>query len=893
MRAAGSTSESSLVMPEQLRNDEVVMSLVDLALERPAQDRESYVRSACGGDQLLFDEVWNYVRWEERMDGFLLEPLIPATADDHPLEPGELLLNRFRILREVGHGGMGVVYEAMDEKLGRRTAIKCARAGFHKRLSPEVRNASEIAHPNICKTWEIHTASGAGGDFDFLTMEFIEGRTLAERLREGPVKSSEAGVIASQLCAGLAEAHRRNVIHGDLKSSNVLLSPMPDGIRAVITDFGLASQAESHSTAHSSERGGTLDYMAPELLKGAPPSSASDIYALGVILHELATGQKPWQSAASWEERLTRRPVPLAHRWNRIVLSCLEPDPARRCGHVAEAAAALDTCRSARRWKIAAAVILAASLSAFAAWRAASTPQQTIRLATLPFAIDDANRSLEEGLLQDTVDRLSHLKSGRSRLAIVPVADAVQYQVDAPAKAARVLGATHVLSGSFHLENGHLRIESWVTDARSLLPIKQWSADYSPAELPHLPEAFAAEVVGIMGLPPLAAAVRVNDAAYPDFTAGVGLSRQSTGIDAAIPFLERAVAADPDSPLTHARLAEAQALKFRQANDAAWLEKSRSSFEAAKKRNPDLPLVLLVGAMLNEYIGNWDAAESDLRRALQIEPENGDVWRRLALVYQDSNRFPNAVAAYQKSIEVEPGYFKNHQGLCALYGKQAEYEKAIDECRKMVELTPDLWESHFALGVPYFNWGHYAEGEAEFRRALALNPADSRVIQSLAVALFYQSRFNEAIPLFRRAIEIGPATDSLYFDLGTSFDLLGQHSDARMAYRQGVALVLSKLARNPRDVSTKALLAVFWARLDERTLAESEASQAYQLAPGSVEVEEHLIRTYESLGERERALGLIRSLPPGELSRLNRSPDLVELRRDTRFHDILQSHQIK
>src|SRR5439155_9255235 len=120
--------------------------------------------------------------------------------------------------------GMGIVYEAVDLKLDRRIALKCAKTGFGKRLPPEVRNATQIAHPNVCKIFEIHTTVSRQGEIDFLTMEFLDGPTLAERRRGGPLPTEEARAIALQLCAGLAEAHRNGVIHGDLKSNNVILA---------------------------------------------------------------------------------------------------------------------------------------------------------------------------------------------------------------------------------------------------------------------------------------------------------------------------------------------------------------------------------------------------------------------------------------------------------------------------------------------------------------------------------------------------------------------------------------------------------------------------------------------------------------------------------------------
>jgi hypothetical protein len=131
------------------QDDELVMGLVEMALGKPSSNREAYLRENAADDSELFDRVWYYIEWEERMQGFLLDPLYPQTSEP-TFFPGELLDKRFRIVREVARGGMGIVYEAMDEKLERRIALKCAKAGFHKRLPPEVRNASEISHPNVC-----------------------------------------------------------------------------------------------------------------------------------------------------------------------------------------------------------------------------------------------------------------------------------------------------------------------------------------------------------------------------------------------------------------------------------------------------------------------------------------------------------------------------------------------------------------------------------------------------------------------------------------------------------------------------------------------------------------------------------------------------------------------
>ncbi|HEY3840167.1 MAG TPA: serine/threonine-protein kinase, partial [Bryobacteraceae bacterium] len=233
-------------MPQAL-DDDLVMSLVELALRHPPETREAWLRSAADGNPELFNQAWDYVQWSHRMQNFLLEPLCsglqdrPAPAKDHRFSCGDLLSGRFRIVREIAEGGMGVVYEAYDERLARRIALKCARSGFLQRLPPEVRHASEISHPNVCRIFEIHTASTSHGEIDFFTMEFLEGDTLRARLKSGPLSEAEAGAIGRQICAGVAEAHRNRVVHGDLKSNNVILSRDAAGdVRAVVTDFGLA-----------------------------------------------------------------------------------------------------------------------------------------------------------------------------------------------------------------------------------------------------------------------------------------------------------------------------------------------------------------------------------------------------------------------------------------------------------------------------------------------------------------------------------------------------------------------------------------------------------------------------------------------------------------------------
>ena len=470
------------------QDDERLMSLVTLALAQPENQRESYLASACSGNAGLFSQAWNYVQWEARMQGFLLDPLIPPAEDETPFEPGQLLDGRFRIVREVARGGMGIVYEAFDEKLVRCIALKCAKSGFRKRLPPEVRHASEISHPNVCKIFEIHTASTEDGEVDFLTMEFLDGETLATRLSRGPLPEAEARAIGGQICAGLAEAHRNWVVHGDLKGNNVILThDAGGGVRAVITDFGLASvpvgPAEDigFGALGPSQAAGTPDYMAPELWKGEKPSAASDVYALGVILYELTTGQRPSPPA----DRLKQKPPAVRHGRDPIVRRCLDPNPTGRFRDAVEVAAALDTRRSRQRWTRAAAAIVFAAIALAAVsglvtyWRT-EPRKEPVRLAMLPLQLvtDGAGpdvAGMAEQISHKAADELARLKGGTlKRLSVVPRNEVFGRHVDTVEKARSALGATHVVWGTIAWENGKVTVHAFLTDTKTQANSGEW-----------------------------------------------------------------------------------------------------------------------------------------------------------------------------------------------------------------------------------------------------------------------------------------------------------------------------------------------------------------------------------------------------------------------------------
>ena len=326
-------------------------------------------------------------------------------ADPPLLTAGDRLGERYAVTRLIARGGMGEVYEAFDRELNERVALKTIRpelagsAATAERFRREIQLARRVTHPNVCRLFDLGNAEGPRGPVSFLTMELLEGESLAERLRRtGAIDAETALPIVRQVAAGLDAAHRAGVIHRDFKSGNVLLVPEGDGVRAVVTDFGLARRVETGSDPAITMSGGGLvgspAYMAPEQVEGLELTREADIYALGIVLFEMRTGALPFSGATPMSvavKRLTEPPpVPSAVNpaiepaWERTILRCLARAPGERFASAEAVVAALEgrapgaveaAARVAERWRIGvglAALLAALALIGTMLWRARS-----------------------------------------------------------------------------------------------------------------------------------------------------------------------------------------------------------------------------------------------------------------------------------------------------------------------------------------------------------------------------------------------------------------------------------------------------------------------------------------------------------------------------------------
>lgn len=346
-----------------------VTKIFDAALDQPASEQKEFVRRECNGDEELAAEVFKLLAADERAHSFLEEAATIVSrgllSRTDFLSPGVVVCGRFEVLRFIGQGGMGQVYEALDLELKSHIALKVIRPEISSdsralsRFRREVQITRRITHPNVCRTFDIahhsSTADGAAGsDISLLTMELLDGETLDALLRrQGRLTSMESLPLVLQMIEALDAAHVAGIIHRDFKPSNILLVPASansnSGLRVVVTDFGLAhalvQEGQIRTEQASSLTGdqavmGTLVYMAPEQFERGETSVASDIYSLGLVMFEMVTGRRPFRDDIAMAEATKRlkQPAPLASTlvsdfdpaWDAAIARCLALDAKNR-----------------------------------------------------------------------------------------------------------------------------------------------------------------------------------------------------------------------------------------------------------------------------------------------------------------------------------------------------------------------------------------------------------------------------------------------------------------------------------------------------------------------------------------------------------------------------------
>jgi tetratricopeptide (TPR) repeat protein/tRNA A-37 threonylcarbamoyl transferase component Bud32 len=623
--------------------------------------------------------------------------------------PGETLAGRYRIERFVAQGGMGEVYEVIDLELGENVALKTLRPQMGspadspdialERLRREIQLARRVTHPNVSRLFDVGYHPTPNGDVAFITMEFLRGETLADRLlRDGRMSTDQALPIARQIADGLAAAHRVGIVHRDLKSANVFLCPdptEPDGLRAVVTDFGVARTREDRTRLTTTGSVlGTPAYMAPEQLMDAELTPATDLYAFGLVLYEMVTGKLPFQSETAIStalRRLTQPPEPprsvvpdLPKRWEQVILRCLEQKPEDRFKDPLEAAAALSDKRTtvivptrvAKRRKtwlyVLAAVFALAAATAVLRIRglsqagrgAAAAPRKAI--AVLGFQNSTARpeaawmatalaemmtTELSAGLRAAPLDTVAR---ARRELGLSETAPPSGEQF---ARVRSNLGVDYFVVGSYtavgNPGSGQVRLDLRLLDAMGGDSLLQVGENGTEAELFRMVSALGAKVRERLGVEEEQAAGLLSPERWtPEATRlyAEGVARlRAYDAQGARETLERAVVADPQSPHAHGALSEAwSALGYPQRAR----EEARRAFELATDLAPTQRDA--IEARFRESVGEWPRAAELYRGLYLAAPDDLATGLRYVAALTSAGRWEEAEAALRGLRQLPP-----------------------------------------------------------------------------------------------------------------------------------------------------------------------------------------------------------------------------------------------
>ncbi|HVS01693.1 MAG TPA: protein kinase [Thermoanaerobaculia bacterium] len=658
-------------------------------------------------------------------------------------------LSNFELLELIGKGGFGEVYRARDELLGRLVAVKilpqelAADTDYRDRFLREARAASSLNHPNICTIHQFGDANGR----TFIAMELIDGITLRKHIGRSPLPAEEAVRLALQIADGLAAAHDKGIVHRDIKSANILLNAEH---QVKILDFGLAKQLFQGSFDGDTETAplaatregsflGTIDYMSPEQLQGRTVDHRSDLFAFGVVCHEMLTGELPFSGDSVFEKasailhvdpsslRLLRDSAPAA--LTAIVLKMLARRPERRWSSAAEVRQALaglagDSTASAGRHGISSAL-------------ERSVPEEFAgpSVAVLPFknmSADPENEFFSDGLAEELTNDLAKVEG--LKVASRTSAFAFKDKPDDVRQIGWSLGVKHIVEGSVRKASDRLRISVQMVNAVDGYHI--WSETYDRRldDIFALQDELARTIVGNLKVKLVGEGRPLGGRRYTDDVEAYNLylkgryfwnRRYAAGLQKGMGFFQQAIERDPAFALPYAGLADSfNMLAFYNfLPPRQGFPKGQAAAHKALELDPGLAEAhASLGWARAFYDWDWEGAERSFERALAIDPEHGmaHFWRAFFLVAV--GRTSDSLEAIKRARQIEPLSALVNGGTAYLLYFHRDPQRAIKEAEQALEMDSAFRAAHTFLG-----WNKILLGDLEgaleaWRAALDLMP---------------------------------------------------------------------------------------------------------------------------------------------------------------------------
>jgi Flp pilus assembly protein TadD/TolB-like protein len=829
-------------------------------------------------------------------------------------------ISQYKITDKLGAGGMGVVYKALDLKLERTVALKflptdAAVSDRDKQgLLREARAASALDHPNI---GVIHGIEESEDRQVFIVMGYYEGETLAQKLSRGAIPARESLDLAIQIARGLSAAHARNIVHRDVKPSNIIIT---NAKMAKIVDFGLARFVATASAAQSISSTGTLPYMAPEQILGEAIDQRCDIWSLGVILVQMIAGSHPFlrpnkgamtyailnQPPAAIEvlpkavqpvvfRALSKKPEGRYPRADEMLCDLqaaldqitLSPAPAEeptatRSVHVRELKQYMGNAstpswvmgNTGKGWRLLLATIgvilvaLAVSIlppvrERFAGLAYAGSERH---LAVLPFAnsADDSEYGpVAEGLMDSLTNELSNLEAAQQSIWVVPASVVRNRKVNDPASAFRELGATMVVQGSLQRKGSALHLTIVLIDSKRLRQIGSVELEDRPGNLAALQTQAVSQLARMMK-------VRVPEAAHTpagNITPGTYeaylkalayLQRydQPGNPDLALSLLNSAVEKDPRFALGYATLGEAYRLKFLMEHHPAWVDQAFANCQRALQIDDRLPSVHVTLGQLQATLGKNDLALQEFQKALDINPRDAGALVGQAAAYEQMGRIADAEANLQRAIALRPDYWEGYSALGAFYDRQKRLQDSLVQYRRAIELTPDSPEGYSDLGIVYMELNDSqstAAAEAALQKSIQL-ASNYQAYANLGWLYISQKRYADAAAATSKALELNDKDWRVWANLQLAYTWLKEEEKIPPVRAKTLSLLEQYALLNPREASVQSMLSMLYAEDKQREKALSHADAALSQAPKDPGILADIAETHNELGNRQRAL---------------------------------------
>lgn len=843
------------------------------------------------------------------------------------------MIHHYRIVSELGRGGMGVVYAAEDTKLQRQVALKILHLEDEsgqgaRRLMREAQAAAQLQHPYICPVFGFEEYEGRS----YLVLAYIEGKPLSKWIAAQELTLPQVLRITTQVASALDAAHAVGIVHRDIKPGNILLT---SDLHPYILDFGLArNDAQSTSTLEG-HFAGTPAYVSPEQAQGKTVGAAADQYSLAVSVYEMLTGRLPFRSGRPAEMlyRVVYEPpaalaparFPVSAALEAVLRRALAKEPAQRYANAGEFAAALESAAqdesyqeapslpstqwmpgvespvgTRRRWLAAAAATpLVLGAAGWAWWSSRQRVPESRRLAVLPLTVvgdDPQLATLAQGFAETLTAQLSEVEEWASTLSVVPASEVRARRVTSAEQARQHYNVNFAITGNAQRRNGAVTFTLALVDADKLAQAATRTLRFDEAQAVALQDAAIPAALQMLQikLPPaesesLQAGGTRNSEAYSAYLEGRGyLARhdQLGNLPLARKALERAVGLDSSYALAYTALGEAY---WRQANrglDPALKELALQTSQRAVALAPKSAVAHARYAECLEQFDRTPQAIEQLKLALQIAPAHGESSRALARLYGQLGRDQEAQEAFEEAQRRRPMDWMvrtDYGAFLLARNRYGEAERAFLAAR---ELTPDNTVVLRLLGNTYMADARFEDAADTLRASLRFQQSATG-LNALGVALYYRHMFAEAEAALQKSIAVDAKRYQSYGNLGTvQRQIRGREKAAQENLRRAVELVQQALLLNPNRHNDLANLAEYGAKLGDKALVDEAIAK----------IPEDLRRLYadriglawELIGKRSEAIAI---LSEGTLNRkvLEADPDLAALCRDAAWRRSLKN----